>query len=66
MNTAASIGPVQFVILAYLICIVVSLGVAWVIRMLFSGIKLQRNVFSTKAVAVKVIGKKDLSQQKER
>lgn len=66
MNTAASIGPVQFVGLAYFICIVISLGVAWIIRLLFSGIKLQRNIFSAKAIAVKVTEKKNLSQQKDR
>ncbi|OGP67397.1 MAG: hypothetical protein A2W27_05175 [Deltaproteobacteria bacterium RBG_16_44_11] len=66
MNTAASIGPVQFVSLAYFICIVISLGVAWIIRLLFSGIKLQRNIFSVKAIAVKVNEKKNLLQQKER
>jgi hypothetical protein len=66
MNTAASIGPVPFVGLVYFICIVVSLGVAWIIHLLFSGIKLQKNILFTKAVAIKVTGKKDLPQQKGR
>jgi len=66
MNSSASLGPVQLAGLTYFISGIISLGVAWIIRLLFSGIKLQRNIFFSKTIAVKVNEKKNLLQQKER
>ena len=65
MKTAALVGPVQFVALAYLICIIVSLSVAWFIRMLFSGIKWQRHIAHAHAIAQIMERKKEMSGKKD-
>ncbi len=43
MNASATMGPVQVAVVTYLICTVISLGVAGIIKMLFGIIKLRRN-----------------------
>jgi len=45
MDTLASLTPVQLTILVYFICIIISFGVAFFIRILFNGIKWQRRKF---------------------
>ena len=51
MNTSISMGPVQFAGLTYLICAVVSLSVAGIIKLLFGIIKLQKSRVAAKAAA---------------
>jgi hypothetical protein len=55
MNTAASMGPIQVAFVVYFILIVISLGVAGIIDMLFAVIKIQRK----KAVATDNSAKAD-------
>jgi hypothetical protein len=43
MNASATMGPVQVAVVTYLICTVISLGVAGIIKMLFGIIKFRRN-----------------------
>ena len=45
-------GPVQVALITYLICAVISLGVAGIIKVLFGIIKLQRNKAVTVAVEI--------------
>jgi hypothetical protein len=52
MNTSTSMGPVQFAGMTYLICSVVSLGVAGIIQLLFRIIKLQKSRVAVKAAAL--------------
>ena len=42
MNVSATMGPVQVAVVTYLICAVISLSVAGIIKLLFGIIKLQR------------------------
>ena len=65
MKTAAFIGPVQFVVLTYLICIIVSLSVAWFIRILFSGIRWQRHIAHAHALAEIMARKKETPGKKD-
>jgi uncharacterized membrane protein len=65
MKTAAFIGPVQFVALAYFICIIVSLSVAWFIRILFSGIKWQKHIVHAHAIAEKMARNKYIAGKKD-
>ena len=43
MNSSTTMGPVQVAAVTYLICAVISLSVAGIIKLLFGIIKLQRN-----------------------
>lgn len=65
MKTAALIGPVQFVALTYFICIIVSLGIAWFISMLFSGIRWQEHIVHAHAIAEKMAREKDITGKEE-
>ena len=65
MKTAALVGPVQFVALAYLICIIVSLSVAWFIRILFSGIRWQRHIAHAHAISQILAHKKETFDKKD-
>lgn len=47
-------GPVQVAVVTYLICAVISLGVAGIIKLLFGIIKLQRNEVAPVAVEISV------------
>jgi len=49
MNTAASMGPVQLCLLVYFICVVVSLGVAGLIKLLVGYINMQNKKKAVKA-----------------
>ncbi|MBI5588866.1 MAG: hypothetical protein HY881_00135 [Deltaproteobacteria bacterium] len=60
MNASATMGPVQVAVVTYLICTVISLGVAGMIKLLFGIIKLQRN--STVPVAVEISAKPGTSR----
>jgi len=42
MNASATMGPLQVAVVTYLICTIISLGVAGIIKLLFGIIKLQR------------------------
>ncbi len=65
MKTAAFIGSVQFVAMAYFICIIVSLSVAWFIRILFSGIRWQRHIAHAHAISQMLARKKEISGKKD-
>ncbi|HPD55685.1 MAG TPA: hypothetical protein P5294_00340 [Smithellaceae bacterium] len=65
MKTVAFIGPVHFVALAYFICIIVSLSVAWFIRILFSGIKWQRHIAHAHAISQMLARKKETLEKKD-
>ncbi|HDQ04887.1 MAG TPA: hypothetical protein ENN23_10095 [Deltaproteobacteria bacterium] len=65
MKTVALIGPVQFVAMTYFICIVVSLSVAWFIRILFSGIKWQKHIVHAHAIAEKMARNKYMAGKKD-
>jgi hypothetical protein len=54
MNASATMGPVQVAVVTYLICTVISLGVAGIIKLLFGIIKLQRNEVTPVAVEISV------------
>jgi len=51
MNASASMGPVQTAIVVYIICIVIALCVAGVIKLLVGYIKLQQRRTAAKAAA---------------
>lgn len=51
MNTAASMGPVQLAVVTYIICIIISLGVAGIIKLLVGYINMQKKRTAAKAVA---------------
>jgi hypothetical protein len=51
MNTAASMGPVQFAGLTYLICAVISLSVAGMIQLLVGIINLRKSRAAAKTAA---------------
>ena len=54
MNASETMGPVQVTAVTYLICTVISLGVAGIIKMLFGIIKLQRNEAVSGSVEISV------------
>jgi hypothetical protein len=54
MNVSTTMGPVQVAVFTYLICTVISLGVAGIIKLLFGIIKLQRNEVAPVAVETSV------------
>ncbi len=51
MNTANSMGPIQLALFTYIICVIVSLGVAGLIKMLVGYINLQNKKNGLKAGA---------------
>jgi hypothetical protein len=51
MNTSASMGPVQFTGLTYLICAVISLGVAGIIKLIIGIIQMRNKGASAKTTA---------------
>jgi hypothetical protein len=63
MNTIASMGPVQFAGVTYLISGVVSLGVAGIIKLLFGLIKLQKKRALIKVIAAGEVSAKARSSQ---
>jgi hypothetical protein len=54
MNASETMGPVQVATVTYLICTVISLGVAGIIKLLYGIIKLQRNEAVSVPVEVSV------------
>ncbi len=52
MYTASNMGPIQLAALTYLLCAVISLGVAGIIAIIFSYIKMQQRKATVKAAAV--------------
>jgi len=57
MNASTSMGPVAFAGLTYLICAVISLGVAGVIRLIVGIINHQKSGAAAKVAAAESAGK---------
>lgn len=51
MNTAASMGPVQLALFTYIVCVIVALGVAGLIKLLVGYINMQNKKNALKAAA---------------
>ena len=51
MNTAASMGPVQLAAVTYIICAIISIGVAGIIKLLVGYINMQKKRTAAKAAA---------------
>jgi hypothetical protein len=51
MNTAASMGPIQLAAVTYVICAIISIGVAGIIKLLVGYINMQKKRTAAKAAA---------------